>query len=183
MKFTDFNKKNISNDVLLPLTEKEKSEKTDGDEVKITEPLTKEPAVNEPLVREPKIAKQKKVVKEEPSVKENKNPFTIKGKTIKFPNEFVPSQAYKLLETKKVSKDDVKYILIEKDKNIVILKYNENSDFKLKEFSDSLLNYYKKSIDIKDLKVEGNNSFSIFKNIPDGKINEKIQLDLMKLLK
>jgi hypothetical protein len=182
MKFTDFTKKNISNDILLPLTEKEGSEKTEGDKVEVKEPITTDPRCNEPLVREPKVGKQKKFKKIESEIKES-NPFTVNGKTIKFPKDFKPSEAYKLLETKNVSKEDIKFILIENQNNIIILKYNEKSEFNLKEFSTCLIDFYKKSFDVKDLKIEGNNTFSIFKNIPDENLNKKIQEDLMKLLK
>lgn len=94
------------------------------------------------------------------------------GKVAKFPKNTKASKAYNFLENVKVSKKKLWYILIEKDENeLQCIKYNNKMGVNLTLFIEQLKDYYKKdksiSEYIKQLNIEGNDKFSIIKNIPD----------------
>ena len=114
------------------------------------------------------------------------------GKVAKFPKNTKASNAYNFLENIKVSKKKLWYILIEKDQDgLQVIKYNNKMGFNLKDFVNELKKHYMKDELIKEqiekLVIDGEDKFSIIKNIPDIEINGKklitiLANDLIKLL-
>jgi hypothetical protein len=114
------------------------------------------------------------------------------GKVAKFPKNTKAKNAYLFLENIKVSKKKLWYILIEKDQDgLQIIKYNNKLGINLTDFVNEMKNYYMKdeliSEHIKSLTIEGEDKFSVIKNIPDVEINGKklitiLTNDLLKLL-
>lgn len=94
------------------------------------------------------------------------------GKVAKMPKNIKAKNAYNFLENIKVSKKKLWYILIEKDENqLQCIKYNNKMGVNLKLFVEELCEYHKKDKElyqqIKNLTIEGNDKFSVIKNIPD----------------
>jgi hypothetical protein len=94
------------------------------------------------------------------------------GKVAKMPRNIKAKNAYNFLENIKVDKKKLWYILIEKDENeLQCIKYNNKMGVDLTSFVKELAVYYKKdsfiSGFIEKLIIEGNDKFSIIKNIPD----------------
>ncbi len=94
------------------------------------------------------------------------------GKVAKMPKNVKAKSAYNFLENIKVSKKKLWYILIEKDENeLQCIKYNNKMGVNLKEFVEQVKEYHKKDKvlfeHINKLTIEGNDKFSIVKNIPD----------------
>lgn len=108
---------------------------------------------------------------------EDKNVKFI-GKIVKMPKNVKAKNALCFLENIKVDKKKLWYILIEKDENeLQCIKYNNKMGVDLKIFIDQLTTYYSKdatiSEHINNLMVEGNDKFSVIKNIPDIEIKGK----------
>jgi hypothetical protein len=94
------------------------------------------------------------------------------GKVAKMPRNIKAKNAYTFLENIKVSKKKLWYILIEKDENeLQCIKYNNKMGVNLKEFVEQVKEYHKKDKElfeyISQLTIEGNDKFSIVRNIPD----------------
>jgi len=94
------------------------------------------------------------------------------GKVVKMPRNTKARNAYNFLENVKVDKKKLWYILIEKDENeLQCIKYNNKMGVNLKIFVEQLKEYHKKDKKlfeyIQNLNIEGNDKFSIIKNIPD----------------
>ena len=94
------------------------------------------------------------------------------GKVARMPKNVKAQNAYNFLENIKVSKKKLWYILIEKDENeLQCIKYNNKMGVNLKEFVEQIKEYHKKDSQlfeyIEKLTIEGNDKFSIIKNIPD----------------
>lgn len=114
------------------------------------------------------------------------------GKVAKFPKNTKASKAYNYLENIKVSKKKLWYILIEKDQDgLQVIKYNNKMGFNLNDFVSELKKFYMQNEDMKNeidkLIIEGEDKFSIIKNIPDIEIDGKklitiLTNDLIKLL-
>ncbi len=125
---------------------------------------------------------------------EGKVDFT--GKVAKFPKNTKASKAYNFLENVKVSKKSIWYIMVEKqDNELQMVKYNYKEGVDLSKFVNELKSYYTKKYgkDIKfmeaisKIKVDGNDKYSMVKNIPlievEGKkMITRITEDLIKLL-
>jgi hypothetical protein len=124
---------------------------------------------------------------------EGKVDFT--GKVAKFPKNTKASKAYNFLENVKVSKKSIWYIMVEKDQELQVVKYNYKEGVDLNKFVNELKSYYlaknkgNKTIceAISKIDVDGNDKYSMIKGIPlievDGKkIVTKITEDLIKLL-
>lgn len=97
------------------------------------------------------------------------------GKVAKMPKNVKAKNAYNFLENIKVDKKKLWYILIEKDENeLQCIKYNNKMGVNLKKFVEQLKEYHKKDSQlfehISQLNIEGNDKFSIIKNIPDVEI-------------
>ena len=122
------------------------------------------------------------------------------GKIAKFPKNVKASKAFNFLENIHMPKKKLWYFIIEKEviekdnkvEEIQVIKYNNKQGVDCKKFVNELKKYYSKNPDIskyiKNLVIDGNDKFSIIRNIPDVKINEKklitiLMEDLIKLLK
>jgi len=177
-KFTDFTNENqISKTEDIQSTECKSASKSVKKIAKSQEPVVKKP-------------KMEKVNKTEESKMEK---FDFIGKIVKFPSNIKPSVSIVMLENNNVSKDKLHYIISTQTKDsLVVLKYNENADIKLTEFVNTLIDYYKKNEQLvkqfDQILIEGNDKFSIIKNIPNITLGDKKLIDilnenLVKLLK
>ena len=120
---------------------------------------------------------------------ESKVDFT--GKVAKFPKNVKASKAYNFLENVKVSKKSIWYLMVEKqDNELQMVKYNVKEGVDLTKFVNELKTYYTKKYQndskvksmIESICVDGNDKYSMVKNIPsvtlDGKkLNKKITED------
>lgn len=118
------------------------------------------------------------------------------GKIAKFPKNVKASKAYNFLENVKVSKKSIWYIMVEKqDHELQMVKYNYKEGVDLGKFVNELKSYYinKYSKDskvcklIEAMEVDGNDKYSMIKNIPLVKVDGRkmisvITEDLIKLL-
>jgi len=127
---------------------------------------------------------------------ESNEKVTTYGKVAKFPKNVKASKAYNFLENVKVSKKSIWYIMVEKqDDELQMVKYNNKEGVDLNQFVTELKAYYLKKYSkdtkvcsmIESIKVDGNDKYSMVKNIPlvtvDGrKMISIITEDLIKLL-
>jgi hypothetical protein len=117
------------------------------------------------------------------------------GKVAKFPKNTKASKAYNFLENVKISKKSIWYIMVEKNNELQMVKYNVKEGVDLNKFVNELKTYYiskskgNKALceSISKISVDGNDKYSMVKNIPnvdiDGKkVITKITEDLIKLL-
>jgi hypothetical protein len=118
------------------------------------------------------------------------------GKVAKFPKNVKASKAYNFLENVKVSKKSIWYLMVEKqDNELQMVKYNVKEGVDLTKFVNELKSYYLKKYSnepkvqklIESIYVDGNDKYSMVKNIPavslDGKkMITKITEDLIRLL-
>lgn len=118
------------------------------------------------------------------------------GKVAKFPKNTKASKAYNFLENVKVSKKSIWYIIVEKQNNeLQMVKYNVKEGVDLSKFVNELKTYYTKKYckdakfieAISKISVDGNDKYSMVKNIPlvevEGKkMITKITEDLIRLL-
>jgi len=122
----------------------------------------------------------------------NEKKITFYGKVAKMPNNTKASNSINFLENIKVSKQKLWYILIQKqDDQLQMIKYNNKMGVNMNMFIEQLKDYYKNNEQINEhinnLEIDGNDKFSIIKNIPKVDINGKklitiITEDLLKLL-
>lgn len=130
-------------------------------------------------------------------LKDKKNEGNVEtfGRVAKFPKNTKASKAYNFLENVKVSKKSIWYIMVEKDQELQMVKYNVKEGVDLNKFVNELKTYYiakskgNKSIceSISKMMVDGNDKYSMIRNIPlveiDGKkLITKVTEDLIKLL-
>lgn len=118
------------------------------------------------------------------------------GKVAKFPKNVKASKAFNFLENVKVSKKSIWYIMVEKqDNELQMVKYNYKEGVDLSKFVNEVKSYYIKKYSsdkkicslIESISVDGNDKYSMVKNIPlvevDGKkLITKLTEDLIKLL-
>lgn len=156
--------------------------------------IPKNQDINLPNNEDEKKLKKQKL--ESTNKKNESGDVRLYGKVAKFPKDVKASNAYNFLENIQVSKKDIWYIMVEKqDSELQMVKYNQNQGVDLCEFVNGLKNYYinkhqgdDKIIEkINNIKIDGNDKFSIIKNIPPMKIGNKklvtrITEDLLKLL-
>ena len=130
------------------------------------------------------------------SDEEKNENVTTHGKVAKFPKNVKASKAYNFLENVKVSKKSIWYIMVEKqDNELQMVKYNNKEGVDLNQFVTELKGYYLKKYSkdskvckmIESINVDGNEKYSMVKNIPlvtiDGrKMISIITEDLIKLL-
>jgi len=171
-KFTDFTTEKKEETKVFPKKSVQKISRVTTPEVK----EIKQDKIKEPKVIEPKMEQ-----------------FDFIGKIVKFPGDVKPSVSIVMLENNNVSKDKLHYIISKpNDSSLVLLKYNEKAEIKLSEFIKSMMQYYGRNENLKKILecivLEGNETFSIIKNIPDVLIGEKkfidiINDDIVKLLK
>jgi hypothetical protein len=118
------------------------------------------------------------------------------GKVAKFPKNVKASKAYNFLENVKVSKKSIWYIMVEKqDNELQMVKYNYKEGVDLAKFVNELKTYYMSKYSnndslcalIETIEVDGNDKYSMIKNIPLVKVDGRkmisvITEDLIKLL-
>lgn len=128
--------------------------------------------------------------------KTNESKVETIGKVARFPKNTKASKAYNFLENVKVSKKSIWYIMVEKqDSELQMVKYNVKEGVDLNKFINELKTYYSKKYSkdqkvcrmIENIKVDGNDKYSMVKNIPlvtvDGrKMISIITEDLIRLL-
>jgi hypothetical protein len=132
---------------------------------------------------------------EEEELNEKTKVETI-GRVAKFPKNTKASKAFNFLENVKVSKKSIWYIMVEKmDNELQMVKYNYREGVDLNKFVNELKGYYIKKYSkddklcklVEKITVDGNDKYSMIKNIPlvniEGKkMISKITEDLIKLL-
>lgn len=131
--------------------------------------------------------------KEDEKISEDK--VQTYGRVAKFPKNVQASKAFNFLENVKVSKKSIWYIMVEKlDNELQMVKYNHKEGVDLNKFVNELKSYYitkykdpKMKKLIESIYVDGNDKYSMVKNIPlvevEGKkLITKITEDLIKLL-
>jgi hypothetical protein len=117
------------------------------------------------------------------------------GKVAKFPKNTKASKAYNFLENVKVSKKSIWYIMVEKDNELQMVKYNYKEGVDLNKFVNELKTYYiskfktnKKICEsVSKINVDGNDKYSMVRNIPNVKLDDKLLItkiteDLIRLL-
>lgn len=117
------------------------------------------------------------------------------GKVAKFPKNVKASKAFNFLENVKISKKSIWYIMVEKDQDLQLVKYNVKEGVDLNKFVNDLKIYYinkfkdNKALceSISNIEPDGNDKYSIIRKIPnvtlDGrKMISVITEDLIKLL-
>jgi len=115
-------------------------------------------------------------------MKEKEQFVKLHGKVATFPKDTKAQKAYNFLENIKVSKKKLWYILIEKEDNTELqcIKYNNKMGVDLRQFVEQIKEYYKQDAElfeyISKLTIEGNDKFSIIRNIPDVKIKDDKKL-------
>lgn len=128
-------------------------------------------------------------------IKENKKVEFI-GKVAKLPKGVKASNGYNFLESIKISKSSIWYLMVERqDNELQMVKYNHKQGVDLNKFITGLKKYYSDKYNsnpqilekIDNIIIDGNDKFSMIKNIPtielDGKkMISRITEDLIKLL-
>ena len=128
-------------------------------------------------------------------VKENKKVEFI-GKVAKLPKGVKAANGYNFLESIKISKSSIWYLMVERqDNELQMVKYNHKQGVDLNKFINGLKKYYSEKYvsnpqileKINNIVVDGNDKFSMVKNIPtielEGKkMISRITEDLIRLL-
>lgn len=127
--------------------------------------------------------------------KKNEGKVDFTGKVAKFPKNTRASKAYNFLENVKVSKKSIWYIMVEKDNELQMVKYNYKEGVDLNKFVNELKTYYISKFksnqriceSISKINVDGNDKYSMVRNIPNVKLDDKLLItkiteDLIRLL-
>ena len=125
---------------------------------------------------------------------QNDNNVHFYGKVAKMPKNTKAASSLNFLEKIKISKQKLWYVIIEKQEfsELQTIKYNNKVGVNLKDFTDALKKHYENNPimreHIEKLIIDGNDKFSMIRNIPDVEINGKklmtiLMEDLIKLLK
>jgi hypothetical protein len=118
------------------------------------------------------------------------------GKVAKFPNNVKPSKAYSFLEKIKVNPDKLWYMMIQRDNDLQMIKYNTKAGVVLNEFVEGLKEFYLekwKDISedlkeqIKNMTITGEDKYAVI-TVPMIQINGRhliniIAEDLVKILR
>lgn len=114
------------------------------------------------------------------------NKIEIKGKVARFPKGSKASNAITFLENIKVNPNKLWYIIIEnQDNELRTVKYNKYNGVNLIEYTEQLKNFYLKKYEndsaiveaLNKITVEGEQHFSLIKNIPNIIIEEQLLLN------
>lgn len=114
------------------------------------------------------------------------------GKIAKFPKNTKAQKAYNFLENIRIPKNKLWYFIIEKEivlneqnnyEELQIIKYNNKEGINCSTFINELKKYYSNndiiSEHIKDLTIDGNDKFSVIRNIPNVDINGKKLISIL----
>lgn len=129
------------------------------------------------------------------TLSENKKVEKI-GRVFKFPKNTNTKKAIGFLESVKIPKKSIWYIMVEKQENqLQMIKYSDNGGVELNRFIAELKEYYINKYNdnskiksmIENIEIGGDTNYSLIRNIPlvevDGKkMITKITEDLIKLL-
>lgn len=143
-------------------------------------------------------SKNQEVIKSTSQNNETQNNESVNfyGKVAKFPNNVKPSKAYSFLEKIKINPEKLWYMMIQRDNDIQMIKYNTKAGVVLNEFVEGLKEFYLEkwkdlSIDaqneIKSMTISGEDKYAII-TVPKVQINGKhliniIAEDLVKILR
>ena len=133
---------------------------------------------------------------EEFNVEDGNKQIEFIGKVAKLPKGTKASNGYNFLESIKISKSSIWYLMVERqDNELQMVKYNHKQGVDLNKFVNGLKKYYSDKYSnnpkilekVKNISIDGNDKFSIIKNIPtielEGKkMISRITEDLIKLL-
>lgn len=116
---------------------------------------------------------------EEPKVEEAIEIEIIEENIIKF-NKGDIKKIYEILKTKY---PDMNYFIRRKDNQLHIVKYNEKLELNVNSFVDSLFKYYstKSKSMVENLKIKGNEKFSLIENLKEENF-ERVIKDISRLL-
>lgn len=169
------------------------------------------PNLSKPVNKVERISSRKNIIPEEQTVLDTDNEFSeneelddsrkneqVKtyGKVAKFPNGVKASKAFNFMESVKISKKSIWYLLIENQSDeLQMVKYNYKEGVDLNKFVNELKGYYinknkdNKSIceAVSKIGVDGNDKFSKITNIAKIKVDGKLLItkiteDLISLL-
>jgi hypothetical protein len=137
-------------------------------------------------IQESKIQESK--IQESKIQESNLKNFNFIGKTVNFSTNIKPSKSIIILENNNISKNKLHYIISKQSQDsLIIFKYNEKIELKLTDFINTLINYHKKNDNSKNIfeniVIDGNNNFSIIKNIPNINLLNTLNNEIIKLLK
>lgn len=149
-----------------------------------------------------KMPSRKGIIPKDQNVGDEEEPLNegrvkMYGKVAEFPKKTKASKAFNFLESVKISKNSIWYILVEKqDNELQMVKYNNKKGFDLNKFVIELKQFYLNQYAnnpkmvklVESIEVSGAEEFSAIKNIPNVEIGggkkliSKITEDLIKLL-
>jgi hypothetical protein len=165
-----------------------------GEELDLTIPEDSSLELEEDVLGDEEVVDIKTDINTE-DVKENKKVEFI-GKVAKLPKGVKAANGFNFLESIKISKSSIWYLMVERqDNELQMVKYNHKQGVDLNKFITGLKKYYSEKYSsnpqvlekIKNIVVDGNDKFSMVKNIPtielEGKkMISRITEDLIKLL-
>lgn len=182
-RFSDFNNTSESHNLKEPA---------------VSEPKVKEPATPKATIREPMVKRSDKKLIRKPimynSNNKSKDGVNEALKSIDFINKVAifkhsvkASDALFLLESVKVDKNKLWYIMMERNETTLqVVKYNPSVGFNLTEFVVELYKHYKQSAEISEhltehVCISGGKEFAVISNLNAFMLNQ-LKLDLIKLL-
>lgn len=169
---------------------------------KFTESAAQQETQTAPIVPTPKVEKptekpqqkKRRVIEDEEDKEMKNNPdnqvdLTIEnikpiGKLIYYTGKFAKIES--MFEKKLLSKEEYWYLLTEKPNEIHVIRNNEKA-FEIQPFVNALVGHFLKSQDrllnesYGQIKISGNNNFSIISNIPDN-VHKQLLNSIITLL-
>lgn len=169
------------------------------------------PNLSKPTDKVERVQSRKNIIPEDQTILDDENEFSdnealdkdrkneqVKtyGKVARFPNGVKASKAYNFLESVKISKKSIWYIMVENQSDeLQMVKYNYKEGVDLNKFVNELKSYYlSKNKDnaaiceaVSKIGVEGNDKFSKITHISKIKVDGKLLItkiteDLISLL-
>lgn len=195
-KFSDLNDEKVTNDTdnasleIQPLTDKDLPCNPNLPHMDKTVQLVD--ADTKPMKANGSHKATSKVKDEEPKNEK----IELIGKVAKLPKGSKASKAYNFLESIKISKSSIWYLMVEKmDNELQLIKYNNRKGVDLSKFVNELKTYYISKYKnnesvvklIEAINIDGEERYSTIKNVPNIELGGKkmithITEDLIKLL-
>ena len=165
--------------------------KNDGQDVDLTIPEDSSLVIDDKILGDNEVLN----IEQEKELKESKKVEFI-GKVAKLPKGVKAANGYNFLESIKISKSSIWYLMVERqDNELQMVKYNHKQGVDLNKFITGLKKYYSEKYNtnaqilemIDNIVIDGNDKFSMIKNIPtielEGKkMISRITEDLIRLL-